>query len=153
MEITNARLILPDAIERGSLSIRNGRIQKVSKDAKPAAKSKGDRMNLRGGFLSPGFVDLHIHGALGRDTMEARLDALTSPIFSKAGPSLSLTTLSASQQDILTTLDAIAPIHNQSLVVASSACTWKARSSTRPVPVRKTPITAATHPPRSGDPF
>ena len=30
MEITNARLILPDAIERGSLRISNGRIQKLS---------------------------------------------------------------------------------------------------------------------------
>ena len=118
MEITNARLILPDAIERGSLSIRNGRIQKVSKDAKPAAKSKGDRVDLRGGFLSPGFVDLHIHGALGRDTMEARLDAFReiTDFHLKGGTtSLTLTTLSASQQDILTTLDAIAPIHNQSL--------------------------------------
>ena len=88
MEITNARLILPDAIERGSLSIRNGRIQKVSKDAKPAAKSKGDRMDLRGGFLAPGFVDLHIHGALGRDTMEADSTlSARSPIFiSKAAP-------------------------------------------------------------------
>ena len=46
MEITNARLILPDAIERGSLSIRNGRIQKVSKDDKPAAKSNGARFKL-----------------------------------------------------------------------------------------------------------
>ena len=110
MEITNARLILPDAIERGSLSIRNGRIQKVSKDAKPAAKSKGDRMDLRGGFLAPGFVDLHIHGALGRDTMEARLDAFReiTDFHLKGGTTSALTTLSASQQDILTTLDAIA---------------------------------------------
>ena len=117
MEITNARLILPDAIERGSLSIRNGRIQKVSKDAKPAAKSKGDRMDSRrlsrAGFCGPAH-----HGALGRDTMEARLDAFReiTDFHLKGGTtSLTLTTLSASQQDILTTLDAIAPIHNQSL--------------------------------------
>ena len=118
MEITNARLILPDAIERGSLSINNGRIQEISKDATPAAKSKGERMDLRGGFLAPGFVDLHIHGALGRDTMEARLDAFReiTDFHLKGGTtSLTLTTLSASQQDILNTLDAIAPIHNQSL--------------------------------------
>ena len=118
MEITNARLILSDAIERGSLSIGNGRIQKISKDATPAARSKGERMDLRGGFLAPGFVDLHIHGALGRDTMEGRLDAFReiTDFHLKGGTtSLTLTTLSASQTDILSTLDAIAPIHNQSL--------------------------------------
>ena len=42
MEITNARLILPNSIERGSLSIRNGRIQKISKSAGAGAKSKGE---------------------------------------------------------------------------------------------------------------
>ena len=50
--------------------------------------------------------------------MEGRLDAFReiTDFHLKGGTtSLTLTTLSASQQDILTTLDAIAPIHNQSL--------------------------------------
>ena len=118
MEITNARLILPDAIERGSLHIRNGRIHKISKSIKPATAKSGERLDLRGGFLAPGFVDIHIHGALGRDTMEARLDAfreITEYHLQGGTTSLTLTTLSASQQDILKTLDAIAPIHNQSI--------------------------------------
>ena len=118
MEITNARLILPDAIERGSLHIRNGRIHKISKSIKPATAKSGERLDLRGGFLAPGFVDIHIHGALGRDTMEARLDAfreITEYHLQGGTTSLTLITLSASQQDILKTLDAIAPIHNQSI--------------------------------------
>ena len=118
MEIINARLILPDAIERGSLHIRNGRIHKISKSIKPATAKRGERLDLRGGFLAPGFVDIHIHGALGRDTMEARLDAfreITEYHLQGGTTSLTLTTLSASQQDILKTLDAIAPIHNQSI--------------------------------------
>lgn len=118
MEITNARLILPDAIERGSLHIRNGRIHKISKNTKSTTAKRGERLDLRGGFLAPGFVDIHIHGALGRDTMEARLDAfreITEYHLQGGTTSLTLTTLSASQQDILKTLDAIAPIHNQSI--------------------------------------
>lgn len=118
MEITNARLILPDSIERGSLHIRNGLIHKISKNTKPATAKRGERLDLRGGFLAPGFVDIHIHGALGRDTMEARLDAfreITEYHLQGGTTSLTLTTLSASQQDILKTLDAIAPIHNQSI--------------------------------------
>ena len=118
MEIINARLILPDAIEHGSLHIRNGRIHKISKNTKSTTAKRGERLDLRGGFLAPGFVDIHIHGALGRDTMEARLDAfreITEYHLQGGTTSLTLTTLSASQQDILKTLDAIAPIHNQSI--------------------------------------
>ena len=116
MDITNARLILPDEIQRGSLSLRAGRIHKISSN--PAPKTRGETLNLRGGYLAPGFIDLHIHGAVGRDTMEARLDAFrTITDFHLRGgtTSLTLTTLSASQKDILNALDAIAPIRDQSI--------------------------------------
>jgi len=118
MEITNARLILPDSVQRGSLSIRSGQIHKISKNSKAATNSKESVMDLRGGFLAPGFVDLHIHGAMGRDTMEARLDALreiTEFHLHGGTTSLTLTTLSAPQGDILKALDAIAPIQNRSI--------------------------------------
>ena len=118
MEITNARLILPDSVQRGSLSIRSGQIHKISKNSKPATNSKESVMDLRGGFLAPGFVDLHIHGAMGRDTMEARLDAfrkITEFHLHGGTTSLTLTTLSAPQGDILKALDAIAPIQNQTI--------------------------------------
>lgn len=116
MDITNARLILPDEIQRGSLSLRAGRIHKISSN--PAPKTRGETLNLRGGYLAPGFIDLHVHGAIGRDTMEARLDAFrTITDFHLRGgtTSLTLTTLSASQKDILNALDAIAPIRDQSI--------------------------------------
>ena len=118
MEITNARLILPDSVQRGSLSIRSGQIHKISKNSKPATNSKESVMDLRGGFLAPGFVDLHIHGAMGRDTMEARLDAvreITEFHLHGGTTSLTLTTLSASQADILKALDAIAPLRDQAI--------------------------------------
>ena len=118
MEITNARLILPDSVQRGSLSIRSGQIHKISKNSKPATNSKESVMDLRGGFLAPGFVDLHIHGAMGRDTMEARLDAfreITEFHLHGGTTSLTLTTLSAPQGDILKALDTIAPIRNRSI--------------------------------------
>ena len=75
-------------------------------------------MNLRGGYLAPGFIDMHIHGAMGRDTMEARLDAfrdITQFHLHGGTTSLTLTTLSASQKDILKALDAIAPLHNKAI--------------------------------------
>ena len=118
MEITNARLILPDEIRRGSLSIRSGQIHKLSSDPATTKKADANTINLRGDYLAPGFIDMPIHGAMGRDTMEARLDAfrdITEFHLHGGTTSLTLTTLSASQKDILKTLDAIAPLHNQAI--------------------------------------
>jgi N-acetylglucosamine-6-phosphate deacetylase len=115
MQLDNARLILPDSIERGSITIRDGRIRQIS--TRPGNPS-GRRIDLRGGYLAPGFVDLHIHGALGRDTMEASEDAFrTITEFHLRGgtTSIALTTLTASEADILSVLDRAKAWHNRSL--------------------------------------
>jgi len=60
-------------------------------------------IDLRGAFLSPGFVDLHIHGALQRDTMEASEEAFSiiANYHATGGTtSLLLTTISAPMKDI-----------------------------------------------------
>ncbi|HEY0550765.1 MAG TPA: N-acetylglucosamine-6-phosphate deacetylase [Verrucomicrobiae bacterium] len=116
MIFTNAQLILPDAIQPGSLILRNGRIASVSR-AKKSNSSKSS-IDLRGGYLAPGFIDLHIHGALSRDTMEATADAFrTITEFHLRGgtTSIALTTLTAPEQEILRVLEAVKFVHNQSL--------------------------------------
>ena len=116
MEITNAQLILPDQIRRGNLTIRDGRIHKIT-FGKPR-KTRGETIDLRGDFLSPGFIDLHIHGAMGRDTMEATPEAfkeITEFHLRGGTTSLTLTTLSAAQKDILKVLEAAKPFRNKSL--------------------------------------
>ncbi len=35
----------------------------------------GSVVDLSGNYVAPGFIDLHVHGALGRDTMEASAEA------------------------------------------------------------------------------
>jgi len=46
VEITNAQLILPDQIRRGNLTIRDGRIHKIT-FGKPR-KTRGESIDLRG---------------------------------------------------------------------------------------------------------
>jgi N-acetylglucosamine-6-phosphate deacetylase len=75
-------------------------------------------IDLRGGYLAPGFIDLHIHGGVGRDTMEATLDAFrTITEFHLRGgtTSIALTTVTAPEEEILKVLGAVRPIRNQSL--------------------------------------
>jgi N-acetylglucosamine-6-phosphate deacetylase len=69
MIFTNARLIFPDAIRDGlELVVENGKIAAIRKQTHTQRK---EIVDLRGNYFAPGFVDLHVHGALGRDTMEA----------------------------------------------------------------------------------
>jgi N-acetylglucosamine-6-phosphate deacetylase len=73
---------------------------------------------LRGGYLAPGFVDLHIHGAVGRDTMEASTDAfraITEFHLRGGTTSIALTTVTAAEPDILRVLEAAKPLRNKSL--------------------------------------
>jgi N-acetylglucosamine-6-phosphate deacetylase len=73
MIFTNARLIFPDGIRDGlELVVRDGRIAEIRQQT---SGTKNETVDLGGNYLAPGFVDLHIHGALGRDTMEASAEA------------------------------------------------------------------------------
>ncbi|HEY5751590.1 MAG TPA: N-acetylglucosamine-6-phosphate deacetylase [Chthoniobacterales bacterium] len=66
-------------------------------------------MDLQGNLLAPGFIDLHVHGAMQRDAMEASHDAFeTISAFHASGgtTSLALTTVAAPIRHIEAVLDA-----------------------------------------------
>jgi N-acetylglucosamine-6-phosphate deacetylase len=69
----NGRCIFPDGIRDGlEVVVREGKIAELRP---PRDRSAKQVVDLGGNYLAPGFVDLHIHGAVGRDTMEASADA------------------------------------------------------------------------------
>lgn len=117
MQFTNARLILPDEMFRGSLTVRNGRIAKISHEAGPKLRA-ADAVDLKGGYLAPGFIDLHIHGAMGADTMDANEKSFrTITEFHLRGgtTSITLTTVTAAEDAILKVLAAVKPFYNRSI--------------------------------------
>ncbi len=60
--LTNGKLITPRGIARGAVGIRGGRLTRVG-----AAPSRGDeRIDVRGRYVAPGFIDLHIWGDSAR---------------------------------------------------------------------------------------
>src|SRR6476620_3966612 len=66
----NARVVLPDRLlEGGAVFIENERIAVVSA-ARPI-RSGAQQIDLQGLTIFPGFIDVHIHGASGVDTMAA----------------------------------------------------------------------------------
>jgi N-acetylglucosamine-6-phosphate deacetylase len=80
MILTNGRLIFPDGIRDGlEVVVQEGKIAAI-RPAPPELRRAGERTETRGkddvidlneNFLAPGFIDLHVHGALGCDTMDA----------------------------------------------------------------------------------
>jgi len=73
MIFKNGRLIFPNGISDGlDLLVEDGMITGI----RPQAHAQGEKVvNLEGNYLAPGFVDLHVHGAMGRDTMQASAKA------------------------------------------------------------------------------
>ena len=68
--LSNARLVLSGRIvEHGSIVIEKDRILIISNDEESLPSASGH--DLGGLTLFPGFIDAHIHGAVGVDTMEA----------------------------------------------------------------------------------
>jgi N-acetylglucosamine-6-phosphate deacetylase len=106
MIFTNARLIFPGGIREGlEVVAANGKIAQIRKATKGA-----DALDLEGNYLAPGFVDLHVHGAMGRDTMEATEEAFREICAYHASggtTSLLLTTATAPLPQITATLQSL----------------------------------------------
>src|SRR3954470_24653296 len=76
MILRNARLIFPDGIRDGlEVEARNGKITAIRA---ASASPIREQLDLVGNYLAPGFIDLHIHGALGHDAMDASMDAFAA---------------------------------------------------------------------------
>ena len=133
MILTNARLIFPDAIRQGlEVVVCDGKIDAI----RPAARAPGkDVIDLAGNYLAPGFVDLHVHGALGRDTMEASAEAFRAICdFHASGgtTSLLLTTAAApiaklveilkAARNFRSSISAIAGVHVEGPFISKAKC-------------------------------
>jgi N-acetylglucosamine-6-phosphate deacetylase len=107
MILTNARLIFPDGIRDGlELVVEKGKIAAIREHSHARAK---EILDLHGNYLASGFIDLHVHGALGRDTMEASAEAFQAICDYHASggtTSLLLTTATAPMDKLIEVLNA-----------------------------------------------
>lgn len=120
-------VILPDQIlENGVVAVRNGTIAAISTQRSTPSQWPAEaslQVDLQGRYLSPGFVDLHVHGGAGADFMDGTEDAIlracgahvrhgTTTIFP--------TTTTGSCEQILAMLDACGTVQNSQTQVAGA---------------------------------
>ncbi len=72
--LSGATLVLPDRIlSPGTLVIDNGRIVEIRSDA-PASGHAESPFAFHGHYIVPGFIDVHVHGVEGIDSLDVRPD-------------------------------------------------------------------------------
>jgi N-acetylglucosamine-6-phosphate deacetylase len=112
MIFTNGRVILADGIRDDlDLVVRDGKIAELRSRTVVI-----DAIDLRGNFLAPGFVDLHVHGAMGRDTMDGSADSLrTISRYHATGGTTSLlaTTVTSEIEQIGSVLSVVRELRSQ----------------------------------------
>lgn len=106
--IDNAELILKDRICRGFVVVEDTVIRQVGVDGERPAIACDRAVDLGGKYLSPGFVELHTHGAGGADFMDGTLEAFSTACLThlQHGTTTILpTTLAATREEILRSID------------------------------------------------
>ncbi len=73
----NGRILAQDGeLPQGYVLVENGLIQRVQAGTPPSEWTNVERIDLKGNILSPGFIDLHTHGAGGCDFMDGTQQAV-----------------------------------------------------------------------------
>ncbi len=108
MIFKNGRLIFPNGVSDGlDLVVEDGMIIGI----RPEAPAMGEQIvDLEGNYLAPGFIDLHVHGAMGHDAMQASAKAFRAICDYHASggtTSLLLTTATAPIKAIIKVVDAV----------------------------------------------
>lgn len=106
MLIKNCNVIYLNKIEKGDVLIESGKIKAINPTDIPTSTV----IDGEGLYLSPGFIDVHIHGAGGCDTMDGTFESLNTiakTIVSRGTTSFTPTTMTVGIEEINTAMKAI----------------------------------------------
>jgi len=106
--IVNANVVTPQGIiENGCVRIENGTIVFVGTQAEvpvaDLAAWQHEALDAQGGWIIPGFIDVHVHGGYGADFMDSNkevLDTITKFHMSQGTTTIMATTMTQSHDAI-----------------------------------------------------
>jgi N-acetylglucosamine-6-phosphate deacetylase len=106
LHIVNGNIITPSGIiEGGAVLIDNGIIKNIQQQYVPVAGAV--EIDAAGMFVSPGFIDIHVHGGGGHDFMDGTEEAFLqiAATHARYGTTAMLpTTLTSSKEELFKTL-------------------------------------------------
>ncbi len=76
------------------ITVENGKILKIG-------KTEVNGVDFGGNRIYPGLIDIHIHGCVGEDTMDANLEKMNDWLLSQGTTSWCPTTMSESEENII----------------------------------------------------
>ena len=107
-KIFNGKVITPDTIlENASVLIFDGKIIGIEEGNEDY--SDVIEIDAKGNYISPGFIDIHLHGGGGADFMDGTVEAflIIAETHARYGTTAMLpTTLTAEKEDLIATLNA-----------------------------------------------
>lgn len=112
--ITNGKIITPNNVTQDKVLLFNETIEKIIDEKYFMEKLNYDQssnieiIDAQGNYVSPGFIDVHIHGSGGYDTMDAEVDSIEgiSEVIIKNGVTSFLpTTMTMDRKKIYKSLD------------------------------------------------
>lgn len=106
MLLKNCNIIYLNSIEKGSILVENGKIKEIN----PINYIDKNVIDANGLYVSPGFIDVHIHGAGGYDTMDGTseaIDIISKTIVQHGTTAFTPTTMTVSVNDIRKSLKVI----------------------------------------------
>lgn len=102
--LTNGTIITPiREIPNGTIVIANGIIEDFGPEFTVHRREAQRTIDVKGAYISPGFIDLHLHGAWGGDVMAGsprELESMSAGLVKGGVTSFLPTTLSGSLRDI-----------------------------------------------------
>lgn len=108
IKIINGKVVVPGKIlPQGTVLVADGKIVGIEEGDVDFADAIS--IDAKGQYISPGFIDIHIHGGGGYDFMDGTAEAFLqiAAIHAQHGTTAMLpTTLTSEKEDLLVTLDA-----------------------------------------------
>ena len=106
--LRNGYVITPFRRFRGSVLIEDGKIAAVLRDEK--FQTEAQTVDVKGNYVLPGFIDIHVHGGGGCDTMDGNPSSIRKILDTHAEggtTSLVLSTVSAPLEDMIKAIRAV----------------------------------------------
>lgn len=115
IKISNGTVLTPfRAIKNGTVVVENGQVLGVHEGNIDVPDA--EEIDAQGRYISPGFIDIHVHGGGGADFMDGTEEAFltVAELHARFGTTaLVPTTLTAEKEDLLHTLDVYEKAHRR----------------------------------------